>query len=72
MRFLPSETLINNHRARCSFVCARDSVSDEIRGPLTEFSIVIQGALGALLEMVPRTHDDVGGNYPSTGRALSD
>jgi transposase len=75
MRFVPiknveQQALLGLHRARQGFVWARTAQSNQIRGLLTEFGIVIPKRICALREKLPAILEDAENELPGTSREL--
>jgi transposase len=75
MRFVPiknveQQALLGLHRARQGFVWARTAQSNQIRGLLTEFGIVIPKRISALREKLPAILEDAENGLPGSSREL--
>ena len=75
MRFVPVKTLeqqalLSLHRARQGFVAARTAQSNQIRGLLAEFGIVIPEGTGWLKEQMPQILADTENGLPGLSREL--
>ena len=75
MRFVPiknieQQALLSLHRARQGFVWARTSQSNQIRGLLAEFGIVIPKSICTLQEKLPEILEDAENGLPGTIRDL--
>jgi transposase len=64
------QALLSLHRARQGFVVARTAQSNQIRGLLTEFGIVIPKRICALREKLPEILEDAENGLPGTSREL--
>lgn len=77
MRFVPvknteQQALLALHRARQGFVVARTAQSNQIRGLLAEFGLVVPKGLSSLKQRLPEIIEDGGNGLPGTFRALLD
>ncbi len=75
MRFVPiknveQQALLGLHRARQGFVWARTAQSNQIRGLLVEFGLVIPKGVCALLRKLPEILEDAENGLPGTSRQL--
>jgi transposase len=75
MRFVPiknveQQALLGLHRARQGFVWARTAQSNQIRGLLAEFGLVIPKRIYALQERLPEILEDAENGLPGTSRDL--
>jgi transposase len=75
MRFVPiknveQQALIGLHRARQGFVSARTAQSNQIRGLLAEFRIVIPKRVYVLQAKLPEILEDAENGLPGTSRQL--
>jgi transposase len=75
MRFVPiknpeQQTLLALHRARQSFVVARTAQSNQIRGLLAEFGLVIPQGIKSLTQKVPEILEDAENGLPGVSRQL--
>ncbi|MGH8525791.1 MAG: IS110 family transposase [Gammaproteobacteria bacterium] len=75
MRFVPiknpsSQALLGLHRVREAFVKHRTAQSNQIRGLLGEFGIVVPRGMGKLFESLPRILDDSANGLPDLMRQL--
>ena len=75
MRFVPiknveQQALLGLHRARQGFVWARTAQSNQIRGLLVEFGLIIPKGLCALKRQVPKILEDAENGLPGTSRQL--
>ncbi len=77
MRFVPEKTveqqaILSVHRARQGFVKARTAQGNQIRGLLSEFGIVIQKGIEAIIKRIPEILEDAENGLPDTMRQLLD
>jgi transposase len=75
MRFVPiknveQQALLGLHRARQGFVSARTAQSNQIRGLLAEFGIVIPKRVYVLQAKLPEILEDAENGLPGTSRQL--
>jgi transposase len=75
MRFVPvknieQQALLGLHRARQRFVWSRTAQSNQIRGLLAEFGLVIPKNICALQERLPEILEDAENGLPGTSRDL--
>lgn len=75
MRFVPvknpeQQALLALHRARQGFVAARTAQSNQIRGLLAEFGLVVPKGLAALKLRLPDILEDAENGLPGTFREL--
>jgi transposase len=75
MRFVPiknveQQALLGLHRARQGFVSARTAQSNQIRGLLAEFGIVIPKRVYVLQAKLPEILEDAENGLPGTSREL--
>jgi transposase len=75
MRFVPiknieQQALLGLHRARQGFVWARTAQSNQLRGLLAEFGLVIPKGIYALQQKLPEVLEDAENGLPGTSREL--
>jgi len=75
MRFVAVKTpeqqsLLALHRAREGFIKARTAQTNQIRGLLSEFGLVIPKGIGAIARALPECLEDAENGLPGTFRAL--
>ena len=75
MRFVPiknaeQQAVLALHRARQSFVVARTAQSNQIRGLLAEFGLVIPQGIKSLTKQVPEILEDAENGLPGATRQL--
>jgi len=75
MRFVPVKTveqqgLLSLHRARQGFVAARTGQSNQIRGLLSEFGVVISKGIRNLERRMPEILEDAENGLPASSRDL--
>lgn len=75
MRFVPiknveQQALLGLHRARQGFVWARTAQSNQIRGLLAEFGLVMPKGICALQDKLPEVLEDAENGLPGTSRDL--
>lgn len=75
MRFVPiknveQQTILSVHRARQGFVKARTAQSNQIRGLLSEFGIVIPQGIHSIIKRIPEILEDGQNGLPAMMRKL--
>lgn len=75
MRFVPIKTLEQQallavHRARQAFVSARTAQSNQLRGLLSEFGIVMPKGIRVLKQRMPQILEDAANGLPGISREL--
>ena len=75
MRFVPMKTVEQQatlalHRARQGFVSARTAQSNQLRGLLSEFGIVMPKGISNLKRQIPEILEDAENGLPHASRAL--
>jgi transposase len=75
MRYVPAKTveqqaILSVHRARQGFVKARTAQSNQIRGLLSEFGVVIPQGIHSIMKRMPEILEDGDNGLPGTMRAL--
>lgn len=75
MRFVPiknveQQAILSVHRARQGFVKARTAQSNQIRGLLSEFGIIMPQGLRAIAKRMPEILEDAENGLPGTMRRL--
>ena len=75
MRFVPiknieQQAILSVHRARQGFVKARTAQSNQIRGLLSEFGIVMPQGIHSIMKRMPEILEDSENNLPGVMRKL--
>ncbi len=75
MRFVPiknieQQAILSVHRARQGFVKARTAQSNQIRGLLSEFGIVMPQGIHSIMQRMPEILEDSENNLPGVMRKL--
>ena len=64
------QAVLSMHRARQSFVRARTSQANQIRGLLSEYGLIIPQGINHIARRVPELLEDAGNELPDTFRVL--
>ena len=70
MKTVGQQAILSVHRARQGFVRARTAQSNQIRGLLAEFGIVIPQGIGTIVKRIPEILEDGENGLPGTMRNL--
>ncbi len=70
MKTVEQQAILSVHRARQGFVKARTAQSNQIRGLLSEFGIVIPQGIRSIMKQVPEILEDGENGLPGTMRNL--